>query len=199
MGFSFTENYEMLKALYDFNQTYSKTLSFQENDHFVLYQSQTKQKNWWQVVNSKGQVGYIPSNYVSTIKVHPQFLIDFLGEAIETLRTSGDKVSVSPNVDKQDLLLRLVEKKRQAELGRKTKKQAPLPPDFGSTTPVKETPTSFNNVEEVKSSPTDNGRDSLDEQRKQSLGHEAQSQTKIMVLVSNSFVYFCIHFVNLLR
>ena len=128
----------MLRALYDFNATYSKTMSFQENDYFVLFQSHTKQRNWWQVVNNDGKVGYIPSNYVTTVKVSPQFLIDFLADAIENLRTSGEQPSVSPNVDKQDLLLRLVDKKRQAELGRKTKKQAPLPPDFGSTTPIKE-------------------------------------------------------------
>ncbi|XP_016837235.1 NCK-interacting protein with SH3 domain isoform X1 [Nasonia vitripennis] len=176
------KNYEMLKGLYDFNATFAKTLSFQENDHFVLYQSHTKQRNWWQVVNRKGQVGYIPSNYVTTIKVHPQFLIDFLDQAIETLRANGDKPSVSPNIDKQDLLLRLVEKKRQAELGRKTKKQAPLPPDFGSTTPVKEPPTNFNNIDEVKSSPTNNAsrKESLSEQRKQSVTNdESQSEPQI--------------------
>ncbi|XP_014209970.1 NCK-interacting protein with SH3 domain isoform X1 [Copidosoma floridanum] len=164
------ENYEMLKALYDFNATFAKTMSFHENDHFVLYQSHTKQRNWWQVVNKKGQVGYIPSNYVTTIKVNPQFLLDFLDEAIETLRTNGDKPNVSPNIDKQDLLLCLVEKKRQAELGRKTKKQAPLPPDFGSTTPIKETPASFNNAEDNRSPVNNTSRkNSVSDHRRQSV------------------------------
>ena len=173
----------MLKALYDFNATFAKTLSFQENDHFVLYQNYTKQRNWWQVVNKQGQVGYIPSNYVTTIKIHPQFLIDFLDEAIETLRSNTGRPSTSPNVDKQDLLLRLVDKKRQAELGRKTKKQAPLPPDFGSITPVKETPTNFNNLKDAKISPTDDTptKDSVSDQRKQSLTCETQSEAKICV------------------
>ncbi|XP_023248469.1 NCK-interacting protein with SH3 domain isoform X3 [Copidosoma floridanum] len=160
----------MLKALYDFNATFAKTMSFHENDHFVLYQSHTKQRNWWQVVNKKGQVGYIPSNYVTTIKVNPQFLLDFLDEAIETLRTNGDKPNVSPNIDKQDLLLCLVEKKRQAELGRKTKKQAPLPPDFGSTTPIKETPASFNNAEDNRSPVNNTSRkNSVSDHRRQSV------------------------------
>ncbi|XP_014209971.1 NCK-interacting protein with SH3 domain isoform X2 [Copidosoma floridanum] len=164
------KNYEMLKALYDFNATFAKTMSFHENDHFVLYQSHTKQRNWWQVVNKKGQVGYIPSNYVTTIKVNPQFLLDFLDEAIETLRTNGDKPNVSPNIDKQDLLLCLVEKKRQAELGRKTKKQAPLPPDFGSTTPIKETPASFNNAEDNRSPVNNTSRkNSVSDHRRQSV------------------------------
>lgn len=64
-----TESYEMLKALYDFKATFAKTLSFQEGDHFVLYQTNTKQRNWWQVVNRDGLIGYIPSNYVTTVKV----------------------------------------------------------------------------------------------------------------------------------
>lgn len=65
----YTENYEVLKALYDFKATFAKTLSFQEGDYFILYQSNTKQRNWWQVVNKDGQIGYIPSNYVTTVKV----------------------------------------------------------------------------------------------------------------------------------
>jgi hypothetical protein len=59
----------MLKALYDFKATFAKTLSFQESDMFILHQANTKQRNWWQVVNSNGQVGYVPSNYVTTIQV----------------------------------------------------------------------------------------------------------------------------------
>ncbi|XP_058802067.1 NCK-interacting protein with SH3 domain isoform X2 [Phymastichus coffea] len=170
------DNCEMLKALYDFSATFAKTLSFEENDHFVLYQSHTKQRNWWQVVNNKGQVGYIPSNYVTTIKVHPQFIINFLDEAIESLRSNSEKPSVSPNIDKQDLLLRLVEKKRQAEVGKKTKKQAPLPPDFGSITPVKAPPTTFNNIEQNQALPTTytNAENLHHDQRKQS-----QSDSKL--------------------
>lgn len=172
----------MLKALYDFNATFAKTMSFSENDHFVLYQSHTKQRNWWQVVNSKGQVGYIPSNYVTTIKVSPQFLIDFLDQAIDTLRANGDIPSVSPNINKQDLLLRLVEKKRQAEIGKKTKKQAPLPPDFGSTTPVKDMPNNLNIIENESSAKDDVPREnSVSENRKQSLTHNAQPESHFQV------------------
>lgn len=67
--FLFSEQFEMLKALYDFKATFAKTLSFQESDMFILHQVNTKQRNWWQVVNSNGQVGYVPSNYVTTIQV----------------------------------------------------------------------------------------------------------------------------------
>lgn len=178
----------MLKALYDFNATFSKTMSFLENDHFVLYQSHTKQRNWWQVVNSKGQVGYIPSNYVTTIKVSPQFLIDFLDEAIDTLRANGNTPSVSPNINKQDLLLRLVEKKRQAELGKKTKKQAPLPPDFGSTTPIKDEPINFNNLEKESPKNDTAKKNSISENEKQSATHETNSESQNQVIFQISFI-----------
>lgn len=128
------ENYEVLKALYDFKATFAKTLSFQEGDYFILYQSNTKQRNWWQVVNKDGQIGYIPSNYVTTVKVPSQVLIEFLEDCIENVKTETKK-QTGLHLDKQDLLLRLIEKKRQAETNKKPKKQAPMPPDFGSTTP----------------------------------------------------------------
>lgn len=64
-----TENFEMLKALYDFQAVYPKTISFDEGEHFVLYQTSAKQRNWWQVVSMKGSIGFVPSNYVMKIKV----------------------------------------------------------------------------------------------------------------------------------
>ncbi|XP_068965785.1 NCK-interacting protein with SH3 domain [Bombus flavifrons] len=131
------ENYEVLKALYDFKATFAKTLSFQEGDYFILYQTNTKQRNWWQVVNRDGQIGYIPSNYVTTVKVSSQVLIEFLEDCIGSVKAETKKQS-GLQLDKQDLLLRLIEKKKQAESSKKPKKQAPMPPDFGNTTPNKE-------------------------------------------------------------
>ncbi|XP_043262915.1 NCK-interacting protein with SH3 domain [Colletes gigas] len=142
------ENYEMLKALYDFKATFAKTLSFQEGDYFILYQTNTKQKNWWQVVDRDGLIGYIPSNYVTTVKVPSQTLIEFLEDCIENVKVESKKQTGSLQLDKQDLLLRLIEKKRQAEANKKTKKQAPMPPDFGNTTPSKEICSSVYNVQE---------------------------------------------------
>lgn len=52
---------------------------------------------------------------------------------METKKQTGSLL-----LDKQDLLLKLIEKKRQAETHRKTKKQAPMPPDFASSTPSRE-------------------------------------------------------------
>jgi len=65
-----TDNgHEVVKALYDFKATFAKTLSFRVGEHFLLLQRNVKQKNWWQVVNRGGRLGYIPSNYVTTVKV----------------------------------------------------------------------------------------------------------------------------------
>ncbi|XP_043270759.1 NCK-interacting protein with SH3 domain isoform X2 [Venturia canescens] len=146
----------MLKALYNFKATFAKTLSFHENDHFILHQTNTKQRNWWQVINSNGQLGYIPSNYVATVKVQPQFLIDFLDECINKLNNDEDKTGMVLSADRQDLLQRLVEKKRQAELSRKPKKQAPMPPNFGTISPTKGTSGSTFDRHEVdlRSSPS---------------------------------------------
>ncbi|XP_051169754.1 NCK-interacting protein with SH3 domain isoform X1 [Leptopilina boulardi] len=131
-------NYEMLRALYDFNATFHKALSFRENDLFVLLQSNTKQRNWWQVINKEGQVGFIPSNYATTEKVQPQFFIDFLDECIKLFSVNNDKQESSIVTDRQAILSKLEDKKRYAEQGKKTKKQAPMPPDFGNTTPDKD-------------------------------------------------------------
>ncbi|XP_076670690.1 NCK-interacting protein with SH3 domain [Andrena cerasifolii] len=132
------DNYEMLKALYDFKATFAKTISFQKGDYFVLYQTSTKQKNWWQVVNRDGLIGYIPSNYVTTVKVSCQVFIEYLEDCIENVKVETKKQTGSLLLDKQDLLLKLIEKKRQAESHRKTKKQAPMPPDYASSTPNRE-------------------------------------------------------------
>lgn len=59
----------MLKALYDFQAVYPKTISFDEGEYFILYQTSARQRNWWQVVSMKGNIGFVPSNYVMKIKV----------------------------------------------------------------------------------------------------------------------------------
>lgn len=116
----------MLRALYDFAATFEKTLSFRENDYFILHQTSTKQRNWWQVVNDKGEMGFVPSNYVETIKVTPQFQVQYIDNCISSLRAKSGKSGLSN--DKQELILRLAEKKRQTEQSNHKKGQAPKPP-----------------------------------------------------------------------
>lgn len=126
------EQFEMLKALYDFKATFAKTLSFQESDMFILHQANTKQRNWWQVVNSNGQVGYVPSNYVTTVQVSVEYLIQFLDRCLQVLQGEGADGDGCLAPDRQDLLLRLTERRKQAQLysSRSGKRHAPLPPDF---------------------------------------------------------------------
>lgn len=61
----------MLKAKYLFQANYPKTISFDEGEFFILHQPTTsvRQRNWWQVISMKGNMGFVPSNYVTNLKV----------------------------------------------------------------------------------------------------------------------------------
>lgn len=60
----------MLKALYDYQANYPKTMSFDEGEYFILHQGLSgRQRNWWQVISMKGNIGFVPSNYVTVLKV----------------------------------------------------------------------------------------------------------------------------------
>lgn len=108
------ESFEMLKALYDFTAVYPKTISFDEGEYFILHQTSARQRNWWQVVSMKGNIGFVPSNYVMKLKVDPNFLNGFLESSIESLRMSTDK-EINGIINRDELLDRLVEKKRKIE------------------------------------------------------------------------------------
>ncbi|XP_030038903.2 NCK-interacting protein with SH3 domain [Manduca sexta] len=117
--------YEMLKAMFDFEATLAKTLSFSEGEFFYLQQTNTKQRNWWHVVNKKGQVGFVPSNYVATVKVEPEYFLSFLNDCIQNL-SENNAMS-----QKQELLIRLNEKRKQVQMSIKPpskKPPAPKPP-----------------------------------------------------------------------
>ncbi|XP_013110270.2 NCK-interacting protein with SH3 domain isoform X1 [Stomoxys calcitrans] len=107
-------NIEMLKALYDFQAVYPKTISFDEGEYFILYQTSARQRNWWQVVSMKGNIGFVPSNYVMKIKVEPDFLISFLNSSIESLELSKE-AEINGIMPKDELLDRLREKKISME------------------------------------------------------------------------------------
>ncbi|XP_011189184.1 NCK-interacting protein with SH3 domain [Zeugodacus cucurbitae] len=108
------ESIEMLKALYDFQAVYPKTISFDEGEYFILYQTSARQRNWWQVVSMKGNIGFVPSNYVMKIKVEPDFLISFLNSSIESLEKSKE-TEINGIMPKEELLERLREKKMAME------------------------------------------------------------------------------------
>ncbi|EDW06782.2 uncharacterized protein Dmoj_GI15214 [Drosophila mojavensis] len=104
----------MLKALYDFQAVYPKTISFDEGEYFILYQTSARQRNWWQVVSMKGNIGFVPSNYVMKIKVEHDFLISFLNSSIESLEKCTEP-EINGIMSREELLDRLREKKHTME------------------------------------------------------------------------------------
>ena len=54
----------MYRALYRFNSTDDQALSFEAGDQFTVMD--TTDNNWWLVQNGFGQVGYAPTNYITS-------------------------------------------------------------------------------------------------------------------------------------
>lgn len=106
-----TGNLDMLHSLYDFKATYAKTLSFRSNEYFLLHQTNTKHKNWWEVINERGDMGYIPSNYVETVTVNPSFFLQFIDNCLVNLKTPSE-CSIR---DKSDIIMRLKELRKEIE------------------------------------------------------------------------------------
>lgn len=90
-------------------------------------------------VRKKNKIAHIADQ---SSQVQSQFMIDFLEDCIITLETELKKHNDSHS-DKHDLLAKLVERKRQVELNRKPKKQAPKPPDLDDSVIAKETRTTI--------------------------------------------------------
>jgi hypothetical protein len=55
-----------------------QTISFDEGEYFIMHQTSAKQRNWWQVINMKGNIGFVPSNYVTRLQVSGYPCILFL-------------------------------------------------------------------------------------------------------------------------
>ncbi|KAK9711317.1 SPIN90/Ldb17, leucine-rich domain [Popillia japonica] len=111
-----TSTLDMLRSLYDFKPTYAKTLGFKENDYFILHSILTKHKNWWEVMNDKGEIGYVPSNYVEKIVVTPAFYLQFVDKCLDCIKRNEMATDVSSNdVDKKVVLDKLNEMKVNVE------------------------------------------------------------------------------------
>lgn len=96
----------MLRALYDFAATYAKSLSFKQGDYFILYQTNLKHKNWWQVINKRGEVGFVPSNYIEPQTVSEAFYLNFLDNCLDYAE-HNDICAEYLITDKRDLVFRL--------------------------------------------------------------------------------------------
>lgn len=104
----------MLRSLYTFEATFPKTLSFQADDHFILYHADTKHKNWWEVINENAHMGFIPNNYVEKVTVSPSYYTGFLDACIERLR----KKEVPPDFvigDRREVIAYLKSLKKQVD------------------------------------------------------------------------------------
>lgn len=109
----YSGNLDMLHSLYDFKATYPRTLSFRNNEYFILNQVNMRKKNWWEVINEKGETGYIPSNYVETITVNPSFYLHFVESCLDSLSRNEDcQLSTT---DKKKTIKKLNELKKQIE------------------------------------------------------------------------------------
>ena len=51
--------FQMLRAMYDFQAPYENTLTFVENDLFVVLKRNNKDHDWVHVINLKGDNGYV--------------------------------------------------------------------------------------------------------------------------------------------
>lgn len=49
----------MLRAMYDFQAPYENTLTFAENDLFVVLKRNNKDHDWVHVINLNGENGYV--------------------------------------------------------------------------------------------------------------------------------------------
>ena len=54
----------MFKALYAFKKTHPSSLGFEDHEIFIELPGAGGDKNWYYVINTNGQAGYVPKNYV---------------------------------------------------------------------------------------------------------------------------------------
>lgn len=66
----------MYKALYPFKSSDANALTFNAGDTFTLIDNK-KDAHWWLVQNGKGEVGFVPENYLQQDQVS-SFAIIFI-------------------------------------------------------------------------------------------------------------------------
>ncbi|CAG9760457.1 unnamed protein product [Ceutorhynchus assimilis] len=108
-----TGELKLVCSLYDFKATHAKTISFKANQLFILQQINKEHRNWWEVIDVQGDVGYIPSNYVKIITITPAFYVKFLDMVLENLEKRGSEEMVMGL--KTQTMARIKELRSQAE------------------------------------------------------------------------------------
>ncbi|XP_060078958.1 NCK-interacting protein with SH3 domain-like [Ylistrum balloti] len=81
----------MFKALYDYNSSNPKYLSFKAGDRFTIINS--SHVDWFIAQNGFGEVGYIPRNYITHEDVAFSEVLESIDRAIQAIhyQTSADK------------------------------------------------------------------------------------------------------------
>ena len=104
----------MLRSLYDFDGTHKETLRFKMNDYFILQHKTPKHKNWWEVLNERGEIGLVPMNYVERINVSKIFFIQFLEHSINYVAEHSVHEGIM-SCDRIDMIHKLNSMKECAE------------------------------------------------------------------------------------
>ncbi|XP_069141891.1 NCK-interacting protein with SH3 domain-like [Argopecten irradians] len=88
----------MFKALYDYNSSNSKYLSFKAGDQFTILNS--SHVDWFLAQNGFGEVGYIPRNYIKHEDVAFSEVLESIDRAIQAIhyQTSADKCTNSAHL-----------------------------------------------------------------------------------------------------
>ncbi|XP_033746321.1 NCK-interacting protein with SH3 domain-like [Pecten maximus] len=112
----------MFKALYDYNSSNSKYLSFKTGDQFTIINS--SHVDWFLAQNGFGEVGYIPRNYITHEDVAFSEVLESIDRAIQAIhyQTSADKCTNSAHLRQN---LQKLTQHRQAVVEEYSKRSAP--------------------------------------------------------------------------
>ena len=94
----------MFRSLYHFKKTHPTSIGFEENENFIELPGATGDKNWYYVVNSNGQAGYIPKNYVEK---NTKLNADEFKTVAEGIKERVKVISTLGNREKGELLAKI--------------------------------------------------------------------------------------------
>ncbi|RXG53617.1 NCK-interacting protein with SH3 domain [Armadillidium vulgare] len=102
----------MLKSLYAYRGTHSRTLAFNAKEKFLEIGS-SKDPNWVHVINENGKLGYVPKNYMTLEQVSSVEMLELIDACIEGIHLSASEKSGSYSKFEQEALQILVEKRQE--------------------------------------------------------------------------------------
>ncbi|XP_071807661.1 NCK-interacting protein with SH3 domain-like [Asterias amurensis] len=95
------------QALYTYRSSEKGTLCFEEGDKFTLLDS--VDPYWWQVTDARGQVGFVPANYIEQLRDNKQDVLVSIDRAIEFIHLSATQKGGSLTHEQRNTLQKLVE------------------------------------------------------------------------------------------